>query len=386
VGTVHAATSEEARALISADLIVLEISPARGSWASHPLHLGHQRVRVGDVAWLARQLATTETAGLPIKRALDTIANQKHGTPIGETVRDLCERLAEGQGLPAAFGAHATEFGPAATALIAAGAASGSMAATFTRVADMLDEQVTLRRQVRGALTYPSAVAIMSVALTAAMLVFVVPTFKNIYAQLNGRLPFATRALLALSNVARTDLWIVVVLALLTVALFRKWRVDPAHALRIDRAKVRLPLVGGLVFKAAVARVASTLAGLLDAGVTTLLALDLAGQAAGLRHVTESVREIKVDVASGNTVAGSFATHGTWPDTMVQLAHLGEETGQLGALLSRYAETSRLEVTAEVDRVVSLIEPLMVVIIGAIVGGTVVCLYLPLFNLVNLIK
>ena len=359
---------------------------AEQGWATRPLSLGGRRVRPQDVAWLMRQLAITERAGLPIKRALDTLAAQRHGSATGALIDDIRSRLNDGEDLARAFGAHVDEIGAVAAALVAAGTASGMMASTFETVADMYDEQVALHRKVRGALTYPLVVLSLSVVLTVAMLVFVVPTFKSLYGQLNGRLPWPTRVLLGLSGVVRRGALVGLLAGGAAAGVYRRWRLDPDHLELIDRAKCRLPLVGRLLIAAAIARVAATLAGLLKAGVTTLVAIDMAADAAGLLHVRASLLRVGAAVRGGRTVAAALAGEGSWPAVMVQLAEVGEETGQVAELLNRYADVTQEEVSAEVNRVVNLIEPLMVAVIGAIIGTTVVCLYLPLFNLITLIK
>jgi type IV pilus assembly protein PilC len=382
------ATSEyEARRSISSDeFLLLEVHRRRTPWLAKRMHLRRAVVRLPDAAWLIRQLATTQTVGLPIKEALDSIGRQQAGTPVGVVVQDLSRRLAEGEELGVAFGAHVAEFGPAATAVISSGAASGRMSESFARVAKMLEDQAWLRRRVRGALAYPVVVAILTAALTTAMLFLVVPTFRGLYVQLGGRLPFPTRMLLGVSSIVRSYFWVLAAVVLSAVVLFRRWRNRPDHGLIADRMKARIPILGKLVTKAAIARSSATLATLLDAGVTTLAAIDLSADSAGLVPVGASLREVGAAVKSGDSLSGALRLHGQWPDTMVQLTRLGEETGQMAELLTRYAAISFQEVTADVDRIVSLIEPLMVVAIGAAVGVAVVCLYLPLFDLINLVK
>jgi type IV pilus assembly protein PilC len=274
-------------------------------------------------------------------------------------------------------------LGSVSVALVAAGAAGGVLAATFTKLAEALEAQVAIRRKIRGALTYPAVVLALSVAMAASMLLFVVPTFKGLYTELHGQLPWPTRVLVAASNIARSDFWLLPAVGAAAAAAGRRWYRQ--HRLVADAAKVRVPVIGAMLNKGAVTRVASTLASLLEAGVTTLVGLDMAAAAAGLEPLSMSLATVAEHVRNGRPLTAALAEDGLWPDVMVQLVRVGEETGQVPALLARYAEISRQELSAEVERVVSLIEPLMVVVIGGVVGVTVVCLYLPLFDLVNLI-
>ncbi|MHB8467922.1 MAG: type II secretion system F family protein [Acidimicrobiales bacterium] len=386
-GVVAATSAEHARSFLhSDDLLIFDVRPERLGFGERELRLSRRRVRPQDVAWLMRQLAITEAAGLPIKRALDTILRQQEGTATGDLIADICTRLTEGEDLGTAFGAHTTELGTVTTALVAAGAVGGTMAATFEKLADMAESNVEIRRKVRGALAYPIIVGIASTALALAMLVFIVPTFKGLYSELHGRLPLPTRFLIAGSSFFRDHvLWGLAMVALLAAA-YHRWRGNIAHAERIDRLRARLPVVGNLLTKAAFARVAATLASLLEAGVTTLTAIDMAADTAGLGHVGRSLRSVNAAVRNGQSLATALAHEGEWPDIMVQLVQVGEETGRVSDLLSRYAEVTEKELATEVDRVVGLIEPAMVVLIGAVIGAMVICLYLPLFNLVNLVK
>jgi type IV pilus assembly protein PilC len=386
-GVVSASSVADARRVIaSEDLLVLDIAGARSGLAQREVRFSRRKVRPRDVAWLTRQLAITERAGLPITRALDTIAHQQAGSAVGSVVTDIARRLADGEDLATAFGAHAEELGAVTGALVAAGVAGGLLAATFERLAEMSERQMALRRKVRGALTYPAVVAALSAALGTAMLVFVVPTFRGLYAQLNGRLPVPTLILLGVSGLIRSTLPFLLLVVAISIVVFRRWRADADHAAQLDRLRASVPLLGPLVTKAAIARVAATLAGLLTAGVTTIDALDIAGDAAGLLHISTSLRGVAASVRNGRNLAVALAGDGLWPDVMVQLVQIGEETGRVGELLGRYADVTEQDVAVEVDRVVSLIEPMMVVGIGLIVAVTVICLYLPLFDLINLVR
>jgi len=385
-GLISAASQTEAREeLRRSELVVVEVVPRTVPFASRSIHLRRPRVRVEDVAWMARNLAMCEAAGLPVFQATGMLARQRPGQPIGEVLARVHRALAEGVGLTAAIDSEEAAVGRLACALVAAGEAGGRLGESFGRLAEITEAQARLRRKVRSALVYPAVVAVLAASMLGAILIWVVPTFQRLYAQLKGRLPYPTRLLVAVSSGLARNAWMAPLLAAGAVAAWRLATRNPTVALRVDRAKLGTPLFGRLVRTATAVRVAATLGGLLDGGVPLLSALVLGARAAGNRVIEAALLSAKADVEHGRSLA--VALSGTeLPELMIRLTAVGEATGALGELLGRYASAAEAEVAATVDGLTKLIEPLLVVVLGVIVGAVVIALYLPMFRISQLVR
>jgi len=344
------------------------------------------RVKPKDVAWLADQLATTQSAGMPLYRSLGMLAKMRAGTPMGRRLADMQRRIGEGSTLADVLALEPRMWGPMVCALVGAGEASGSLDSAFRRVGDMLEGRIALRRRIVGALTYPIAVIVITVILVATLLIVVVPRFKDIYDSLGSELPGITQLVVNLSGNAPAVLAVLAGIVAALVVVLRASRSNDRLGMAVDRVKLRLPLVGRLIGKGVHARVAATLASLVSSGVTLLDALEFAADAAGSRPHRESLLAVKRRLADGATFSASLTEDGLWPDIMSQLVAVGEEAGSLPVMLERYAERTREEVDAAAANMTRLIEPLMMVVIGAVVGVFLLALYLPIFNLGSQLK
>jgi type IV pilus assembly protein PilC len=339
------------------------------------------KVKNKDISWFADQLATTQSAGMPLYRSLGMLAKLRTGTPLGRRLTEMQRRIGEGETLSQVLESDARMWGPMMCALVGAGEASGSLDTAFRRISRMLDDRIALRRKIVGALTYPLAVIVITVLLVAALLVFAVPRFKDIYASLGSDLPRLTQVVVGLSNRAPVAFLILTALAVVVVVLLRAAKHNALLGMGVDRFKLRLPLVGKLIQKGVYARVASTLASLVVSGVTLLDALEFAADAAGSGPHRSSLLSIKRKLADGATFSVALAEDGLWPELMSQLIAVGEEAGSLPAMLERYAEQTREEVDVAATNLTRLIEPLLMVVIGGVVGVFLLALYLPIFNL-----
>lgn len=339
------------------------------------------RVKTKDIAWFADQLATTQSAGMPLYRSLGMLAKMRAGTPMGRRLADMQRRIGEGSTLSDVLALEPRVWGPMVCALVGAGEASGSLDTAFRRVGDMLESRIALRRKIVGALTYPIAVIVITIVLVATLLIVVVPRFKDIYDSLGSELPSITQLVVNLSGNAPLTLAAIGVLAGALFGVLRYSKRNARLGMAVDRVKLRLPLVGKLIGKGVHARVASTLASLVSSGVTLLDALEFAAEAAGSGPHRASLLEIKRRLADGSTFSASLLEDDLWPGLMGQLVAVGEEAGSLPTMLERYSERTREEVDAAATNMTRLIEPLMMVVIGAVVGVFLLALYLPIFNL-----
>lgn len=339
------------------------------------------RVTLKDVAWFADQLATTQAAGIPLYRSLGMLAKMRADTPIGRRMAEIQRRIGDGDSLSQAMEAERQTWGPMVCSLVAAGEASGSLDATFRRISTMLATRIGLRRKILGALTYPIAVMVITIVLVAALLLLVVPRFEDIYDSLGSELPAITKVVVGLSGNAPAALAVVLALVAGVIMTLRLSRRNEELGMKVDRIKLRLPLVGRLIAKGVNARVASTISSLISSGVPLLDALEYASDAAASHPHKRSLLEVKRRLADGSTFSAALADESLWPEMMVQLIAVGEEAGSLPSMMERYADQTVIEVDAAATGMTKLIEPLLMVVIGAIVGVFLLALYLPIFNL-----
>jgi type IV pilus assembly protein PilC len=344
------------------------------------------RVKLKDVAVFSRQFATMINSGLSLIRALAILTEQTENPQLAKTVNEVRLDVERGSALSVALGRHPKVFNRLYIAMVKSGEAGGVLDSVLMRLADTIEKQVELRRKIRSAMTYPIVVLTICTLIATAMLLFIVPQFKAIYADLGGELPLPTKVLISISSLLRKFFPIFVLLAIGAFWLFRRWSKSPAGKPKWDAFKLRVPVFGALTRKAALARFSRTLAALTRSGVGILEALDIVAETAGNEVVSTAVRETQGAVKRGDTLARPLAQHEVFPAMVVQMIAVGEETGALDEMLDKIADFYDQEVAATVDALTSLIEPMLIVIMGVIVGGMIISLYLPMFNIIKLIK
>jgi type IV pilus assembly protein PilC len=366
--------------------VPLSISAESRSMLKSEIKLRREKVSPKDVAVFSRQLTTMISAGLPITRALAILVKQTDAPALAEVVNVLKADIERGLSFSQAIAKHPKVFPPVYLAIVRAGESGGVLDAVLERLADSLEKQLELRGKIKSAMTYPITVAVIVVAIVTAMLMFVVPMFEGMYANLGGTLPAPTRLLISASNLLKST-WYLIALAIVgAVVGLRRWSATEPGRLAIDRAKLRVPIFGRLIGKAAIARVTRTLGSLVRSGVAIMEALDIVADAAGNAVVAGAILDARERVALGEPLAASLAAHPVLPPMVVQMMAVGEETGALDDMLDKIATFYEREVDATVSALTSLIEPLLMVLMGITVGGMVVALYLPMFNIINLVK
>ena len=344
------------------------------------------RVKSRDVAVFARQFATMLNAGLTMLRALSILADQTANKTLAKAVDAARSDVETGSSLSQALGRHPRVFSKLFVAMVRAGEAGGVLDTVLLQLATTLEKQAALRAKIRSAMAYPVAVSGLVGCIVTAMLIFVVPMFKGMYKQVGGQLPVPTQALLTASRVFGTFFPVLVVLAVVGIAGLRRALRSPTGRAAFDRAMLRVPIFGGLVHKTAITRFARTLSVLLRAGVPILESLEIAAETVGNAVVASAVRDVQTAVKAGETVARPLANHSVFPPMVTQMMAVGEETGALDAMLEKIADFYDQEVENLVEALTSLLEPIMIVVMGGVVGGMVVCLYLPMFNIIKLVK
>ena len=350
------------------------------------INLRPGRVKLKDLAVFCRQFATMVNSGLPILRALAILSEQTQNKELAKILVAVRTSVEHGSSLSAALEKHPKAFNDLFVAMVRAGETGGVLDDVLLDLADMIEKEVELRRRIKSAMTYPVVVLVMVVGIMAAMLLFIVPQFETIYADLGSKLPLPTRMLLAVSQAIRTYWWVVLGLSVLGGWLFRRYKKTPDGRLRVDQMKLKTPVFGPLFHKVALARFASTLGMLLKSGVPILQAMDIVKDTVNNKVLARAVDDVKGSIREGESIAKPLGKHEVFPPMVVQMLAVGEETGAVDTMLDKVAQFYNQEVEATVDALTSLIEPLMIAVIGGAVGAAVIALYLPMFNIINLIK
>jgi type IV pilus assembly protein PilC len=344
------------------------------------------RVKLKDIAVFSRQFATMVNSGLSLLRALAILAEQTENQELARVVGEVRLDVERGSSLSAAMSRHPKVFNRLYISMVRSGEIGGVLDSVLMRLADTIEKQVELRRKVKSAMTYPAVVAVLVCVIALAMLLFIVPQFKSIYAELGGELPLPTRILISISDLVKTFFPIIFLLAGVGAFVFRRWKASPAGKPKWDAFKLRVPVFGQLARKTALARFARTLAALTRSGVGILEALEIVAETSGNEVVAVGARDTQQAVKRGDTLARPMEQHEVFPPMVVQMIAVGEETGALDEMLDKIADFYDQEVEATVDALTSLIEPLLIVVMGVCVGGMVISLYMPMFNIIKLIK
>lgn len=347
----------------------------------NPASSGFSRLKQKDIAWVVEQLAVTQDAGLPLYRSLSLLASMARSDGLRRRLLYMQSQLGEGRSLSQVFGEQERDWGPLIVALVAAGEASGSLATSFARAGDLVQARLRLRRKLRTALTYPAVVIVVTFILVVTLLVVVVPRFEEIYMTLGGELPAITTLVVSLSGRMPFLVLGVLILAGIGFYTYRRSRTDRALRGRLDRALLKLPIFGNLLEKGAQARIASTLGVLSSAGVPLLDVLTFASATSGLVPKEDALASVRQMVADGSTFSAALASTGEFPELMVQLVAVGEESGSLPDMMAKYAVRTTEEVESAASTITSLVEPLMMVLVGGVVGIFLLALYMPIISL-----
>jgi len=393
-GGIHAGVIEGsssagvASALREKGYVPLKIEEKRSSALDKQLSIPgfKKKVKPKEVAIFSRQLATMVNSGLTLIRSLSILEEQTENPLFTRIISEVRQQVEQGSSLSAAMDNHAETFNHLYVSMIRAGEVGGALDETLVRLADTLEANVRLRSKVKSAMAYPIVVLSLIVLIVAGMLMFVVPIFKRMYDDLGGTLPLPTRALINISGFLTTFWWLFLGLTIAGVSSFRRWKRSDSGKLTWDRLKLRAPIFGQLVQKVAISRFARTFAVLSRTGVPVLQALDIVSNTAGNALVGAAVDDVQASVKRGESLAGPLSRHEVFPPMVTHMMAVGEETGALDTMLAKVADFYDNEVEDTVSALTSLIEPLLIVVMGVAVGGILIALYLPMFNIANLIQ
>ncbi len=345
-----------------------------------------KRVRTRDIVVITRQFATMINAGLPLVQALDILGRQTENPVLKRAILDVLYDVEAGNTLADALRPHPKIFSELYVNMVAAGESGGILDTILLRLATFLEKSEALARRVKGAMLYPGVVLSVAVMAIVILLLFVIPTFEQMFASFNQTLPLPTRLVIGASALLQSYWWALAGGLIVSVVIFRRWVATAAGRLEFDRFLLRVPVLGDLVRKAAVARFTRTLSTMLSSGVTILDGLEITAGTAGNRVIHDAVMESRAAIAGGQSIAEPLRESEVFPPMVTQMIHIGEETGALDGMLSKIADFYEDEVDIAVESLLKVLEPILIVVLGTIVGGMIVAMYLPIFGIVNAIQ
>jgi type IV pilus assembly protein PilC len=368
-------------------LTVVSLEEKKGALDIKQLLENTKRISVRDKAVFARQFATMISSGLAVLRALYVLEDQTENPRLKKLIRLVRDDVEAGGTLSDSMAKHPAAFDRLYVAMVRAGETSGALDQTLMRLATQLEKQDSLRRSIKSAMTYPVLIGVFAIMVMIGMLLFIIPIFANMYNDLGGQLPSLTRLMMSLSN-ALKGYWFIIfpVAALLIWSLVRLKNTEQGRR-AWDRTKLKLPMkIGPIIQKIAVARFSRTFATLVGAGVPILHAIDITGKTSGNTVMEEAMVDVKESVRTGEPIARPLMRAAVFPPMVTHMISIGEETGALDAMLNKIADFYEDEVDAAVKSLTSIIEPIMMLFVGGLVGVIVISMYLPMFNMMNLVK
>ncbi|NJD68261.1 MAG: pilus assembly protein PilC [Candidatus Methylomirabilota bacterium] len=342
-------------------------------------------VKEKDLAVVTRQLATMIDAGLPLVQCLDTLASQQPNKRFKTILTRIREDVEAGSTFAAALKRHSVVFTPLYTNMVEAGEVGGLLDTILNRLAVYIEKAMVLKRKVKGAMIYPGAIVTVAVGVVIFLLTFVIPVFEGFFQGAGVQLPLPTRVVMAASRFVRAYILAVLGLVIAAIAGIRFTYKTEKGRRAIDKFFLRVPIFGALFRKVAVARFTRTLGTLIASGVPILDGLDITAKTAGNKVVEEAILKTRESIAEGKTIAAPLQSSGVFPPMVVQMISVGEQSGSLDSMLEKIAEFYDAEVDQAVSNLTALIEPILMVFLGVVVGGIIVAMYLPIFKLVTVI-
>ena len=378
-GEVVAKDEAEARAKLSRRQIkVIQISKMKVS--------RQKRITQADITVFTRQLATMMKAGLPLMQAFDIVAKGHSNASMTKLLMDIRSDIEQGTSMADAFAKHPKYFDRFYSNLVRAGEAGGVLEGLLDKLATYKEKTQAIKKKVKSALTYPAAVVVVAIALVIVMMMFVLPEFGKVYDGMGVALPALTQFMMNISDFFVAYGWLVIIGLIGAVVGFYQWlQRSPKLQKRVDALLLKMPIFGSIVRKATIARWARTTATLFAAGVPLVEVLDSVAGASGNIIYEEATQEIRSKVNQGISLTSGMLATDLFPNMMVQMASIGEESGALDDMLNKAAEFYEDEVDNAVSQLSSLMEPIIMVVLGGIIGVILVAMYLPLFNLGNVV-
>jgi len=344
-----------------------------------------QRVKEKDIVVFARQFATMINAGLPIIQCLELLSEEEKNKTFSTIIRTLKEDIEGGSSLSEALKKYPNVFNELFVNLVAAGEAGGILDVILNRLSAYMEKAMNLKRKVKGAMTYPISVLVIAIAVVILLLYKVVPVFDDLFTSMGSALPGPTQFLVDMSRFVQHNILYMLGAFILFGFIFTRYYKTEKGRLRIDRITLKLPVFGILLKKVAVAKFSRTLSTMMSSGVPILDGLEIVSKTAGNRVVENTLMETRKSISEGKTIAEPLSESGIFPSMVVSMISVGENTGALDAMLEKIADFYDSEVDTAVDAMTALLEPIMLVFLGGVVGGMIIALYLPIFSMAGAI-
>ena len=344
------------------------------------------KVPTRDIVIFTRQFATMINAGLPLVQALDILARQTENKALSEVTKQVVYDVESGNTLADALSKHKNAFSDLFVNMVAAGEAGGILDTILLRLAVFLEKNDAIVRKVKGAMVYPAVIFSVAGIAVVILLIFVIPTFQVMFAQVNMELPIPTKIVIGMSDFLQNYWWLLGAGGFVGVWALKKWYATDGGNLFLDRLMLNMPVLGDLLRKSAVSRFTRTLGTLISSGVSILEGLEITARTAGNRVIHDAVMQSRGSIAGGETIADPLTKSGVFPPMVTSMIAVGEATGGLDEMLTKIADFYDDEVDAAVGTLLSLMEPIMIVVLGVVVGGMIVAMYLPIFNMIGSVE
>ncbi|MHA3947742.1 type II secretion system F family protein [Cellulomonas bogoriensis] len=345
-----------------------------------------ERVTLKDLAVMSRQMATMISAGLSLLRTLAILAEQTEKKPLAKVLGQVRNDVETGSALSDSIARHKDVFPPLMINIIKAGEIGGFLEKALLSVADNFEAEVKLRAQIKSAMTYPVMVFIMAILAVVGMLLFIVPVFEQMFTDLGGELPLPTQVLVFLSEAMRYVAPVLLVVVVAFSIWWKKHKNDDAVRSKKDPFMLRIPIFGPLFQKVAIARFTRNFGTMLGAGVPILQALDIVGETSGNWTIEVAVKDVQDNVRTGQSLSAPLAQHDVFPTMVVQMVATGEDSGSMETMLNKISQFYDEEVQSTTEQLTSLIEPLMIAVLGTIIGAMIIALYMPIFSIFELVQ
>jgi type IV pilus assembly protein PilC len=343
-------------------------------------------IKMRDIVIFTRQFSTMINAGLPLVQALDILAKQTENKALADVTRAVVFDVESGHTVADALGKHPNAFSELYVNMVAAGEAGGILDTILMRLATFMEKNDALIRKVKGAMIYPGVIMSVAVIAIAVLLIFVIPVFESMFASVGLALPLPTRVVIGLSQFLK-GYWYLIGLGLGGGAwLLKRYYASSSGKLNIDKMLLKMPVLGDVLRKSAVSRFTRTLGTLISSGVSILDGLEITAKTAGNRVIQDAIMASRASIAGGDTIAAPLQKSQVFPPMVISMIAVGEQTGGLDEMLSKIADFYDEEVDAAVSGLLSLLEPIMIVFLGVVVGGMVVAMYLPIFDMINAVQ